>query len=78
MLDQFVLSALIRLPQIPEAQRKQAMVVGERRTAAGGSKSKTFSGNWRKPPIDRRERRWQRSSRMISAQEVQERRRDEL
>jgi hypothetical protein len=31
MLDQFVLNALIRLPEIPEAQKKQALAVGERR-----------------------------------------------
>jgi hypothetical protein len=31
MLDQFVLSALSRLPEIPEAQKKQALAVGERR-----------------------------------------------
>jgi hypothetical protein len=31
MLDQFVLSALIHLPEIPEAQRQQAMAAGERR-----------------------------------------------
>lgn len=31
MLDQFVLTALSRLPEIPEAQKKQALAVGERR-----------------------------------------------
>jgi hypothetical protein len=31
MLDQFVLSALSRLPEIPEAQKKQALAAGERR-----------------------------------------------
>jgi hypothetical protein len=31
MVDQFVLSALIHLPEIPEAQRQQAIAAGERR-----------------------------------------------
>jgi hypothetical protein len=31
MLDQFVLNALSQLPEIPEAQKKQALAVGERR-----------------------------------------------
>ena len=31
MLDQFALSMLIHLPEIPEAQRKQAIAAGDRR-----------------------------------------------
>jgi len=31
MLDQFALSVLIHTPEIPEAQRKQAIIAGERR-----------------------------------------------
>jgi hypothetical protein len=31
MLDQFALSVLIHTPEIPESQRKQAIVAGERR-----------------------------------------------
>ena len=31
MLDQFALSMLIHLPEIPESQRKQAIAAGDRR-----------------------------------------------
>ena len=33
MIDQFVLSALIHLPEIPEEERKEALASGERRHA---------------------------------------------
>ena len=79
MVDQFALSMLSHLPEIPEAQRKQALASGQRRHRGLRAEVEETLKRMEEPvPSAEKRRRAQWRIRMIAAQQLQERRLDEL
>ena len=81
MLDQFVLTQLIHLPEIPAAQQKAGAGRGRAAPSRLAARGRDICcGSCVRKQRRRRQtvRQRQRSARMISPQQIQERRRDEL
>jgi hypothetical protein len=78
MLDQFALSMLSHMPEIPEAHRKQALVAGERRHQGWKAEVEEILRRMEPPTSVGKNGSSHNGDHMISAQQLQERRLDEL
>ena len=70
MLDQFALSMLSHLPEIPEAQRKTALASGQRRHRGWRAEVEETLKRMQQPLARQEPRRRQRGIRMIAAQQA--------